>query len=102
MEKGFFDIFKKYTTTPEKRDLLERGRDFSYSIKSRNPWIIEVNLSFSTHEDAELIYEIEDECRELYEAQTFKIFPHFPPSEWNISRFGEIAAEASLYGYVTN
>ncbi len=102
MEKGFFDVFKRYTPTPEKRDLLERGRDFSYNIKSRSPWVVEVNLTFTAHEDAELIYEIEDECRELYEAQVFKIFPHFPPEEWSISRFGEIAAEAAIYGAVTN
>ena len=62
----------------------------------------EVELSFSTHEDAEIIYEIEDECRELYGAESFKILPHFPPEEFNISRMNEIAAEAALCGAVTN
>ena len=101
MEKKFFDVFLKYNPSPDKRDLLMRGHSAMFRY-SKNPMRVEVELTFDSHEDAELIYEIEDECREFYGAESFKILPHFPPSEFNISRFDEITAEAALCGAVTN
>ena len=63
---------------------------------------VEVTLDFPSHEEAELLYEIEDECRTLYEAESFRIFPHFPPSEYTVARLDEIIYEASLCGAVTH
>ncbi len=99
--RRFFDVFGRYSPTEEKRALLLRGHSAVFRY-SKNPMRVEVELTFDSHEDAELIYEIEDECREFYGAQSFKIFPHFPSSEFNISRFDEITAEAALCGAVTN
>ncbi len=100
-EKGFFDVFKKYSPSEEKRELLLRAHSpvFRYA---KNPIRVEVELSFDRHEDPELIYEIEDECRTLYEADSFKILPHFPPEAFTMDRFGEITAEAAICGAVTN
>ena len=100
-EKGFFDVFKKYKPSQEKRELLLRAHSASFRY-STNPMRVEVELSFNSHEEAELIYEIEEECRELYDADSFKILPHFPPSEFTIERFSEISAEAAICGAVTN
>ena len=101
MEKGFFDVFSKYNPTPEKRAMLEGGHNAIFRY-AKDPMRVEVHLTFDKHEEAELIYEIEDECREFYGAESFKIIPHFPPEEFNISRFDEITAEAALCGAVTN
>ncbi len=100
-EKGFFDVFKRYAPSEEKRELLLRAHSPQFRY-AKNPIRVEVELSFGSHEDAELIYEIEDECRALYEADSFKILPHFPPEEFNVERFGEITAEAAICGAVTN
>ena len=100
-EKNFFDVFSKYTPTEEKASLLRRGHSARFRY-TKDPIRVEVDLSFDSHEDAELIYEIEDECRELYSAQSFKILPHFPPESFNIGYFDEIACEAALCGAVTN
>jgi len=100
-EKGFFDVFKKYAPSEDKRELLLRAHSSLFRY-SKNPIRVEVELSFDTHEDPELIYQIEDECRALYEADSFKILPHFPPHEFNIDRFSEITAEAAICGAVTN
>ncbi|MBQ8720164.1 MAG: PolC-type DNA polymerase III [Clostridia bacterium] len=99
--KSFLEMFSRYQPTGEKRALLERASSatFRYAKEARR---VEVELSFSSHEDAELIYQIEDECRELYELTSFKILPHFPSSTFDISRFDEIAAEAALCGAVTS
>ena len=70
MEKKFFDIFAKYKPQQDKRDLLLRSHSFKFKY-TKDPMVVEVDLSFDSHEDAELIYEIEDECRELYSAQVF-------------------------------
>ncbi len=99
--KKFFEVFKRYNPTDDKAALLNRAISAEYRY-TKEPMRVEVELFFDLHEEAELIYEIEDECRELYGAASFKILPHFPQSEYNISRFSEIAAEAALCGAVTN
>ena len=99
-EKTFLDIFSKYAPDDTKRALLLRA--LSTKVRyAREAKIAEVELSFPSHEDAELLYEIADECRELYCLNAFRILPHFPPSEFSIDRFGEIALEAALSGAVT-
>ena len=100
-DKKFFEVFSKYKPSEEKAALLDRAHSAKYRY-AKNPIRVEVDLSFDGHEDAELIYEIEDECRELYGADSFKILPHFPPTAYNVSRMGEVAAEAALCGAVTN
>ncbi len=99
--KSFFDVFTRYNPDEEKRALLLSAKDASFKYK-KDPLIIEVELSFDRHWPAELIYEIEDECRSLYGATGFKIIPRFPEAEFEISRFNEILLEASLCGAVTH
>lgn len=100
-QRSFLSVFKRYEPDDNKRALLERatGATFKYT---KDPMRVEVTLDFSSHEEAELLYEIEDECRTLYEAESFRIFPHFPPSEYTVSRLDEIIYEASLCGAVTH
>ncbi|MBR2930686.1 MAG: PolC-type DNA polymerase III [Clostridia bacterium] len=100
--KTFFDVFTRYQPTEEKRALLLRATEVKFKY-SREPQLrFEIELFFPFHEDAELIYEIEDECRLLYEAASFKIIPHFPEREFDISRFGEITFEAAQCGAITH
>ena len=99
-EKRFFDVFGRYSPCKEYRELLERGHSAKFKY-IKNPMQVEVEMSFDAHEDAELIYAIEVECRTLYNAQSFKIIPHFPPEAYSIDRFNEIAYEAALCGAVT-
>lgn len=99
--KGFFDVFTRYSPSLEKRRLLESATDAKFRY-TKAPMRVEVELSFSKHCDAETLYEIEDECRTLYNAESFKIIPHFPPEEYNPSRFDEITYEAANCGAVTH
>ena len=100
-EKKFLDVFTRYKPTKEKRALLDSAVSASFRY-TKEPMRVEVDLTFDSHKEAELIYEIEDECRALYEAQSFKILPHFPPESFDIAYFSEIATEAALCGAVTN
>ena len=100
-EKKFFDVFARYNPSTEKKALLERGHSARFRY-TKDPIRVEVDLTFDSHEDAELIYEIEDECRELYLAESFKILPHFSPECFDIKYFDEISCEAALCGAVTN
>ena len=99
--KSFLDIFTRYSPDMDKRDLLERGYNL-LPRKSVNPLRIEVDITFNSHEDADLIYDIEDECRKIYNAQSFKILPHFPPHLFSIKSLPEILYEAAICGAVTN
>ncbi len=100
-EREFLAVFKRYSPSEEKRALLERAGKSVFRY-SKDPMRVEVELFFDSHEDAELLYEIEDECRTLYEAESFRIFPHFPASEFSQHRLGEIVYEAALCGAVTH
>ncbi len=100
-DKNFFEVFSRYSPTEDKRALLLRAHSARFRY-TRVPMRVEVDLSFDSWEDPELIYEIEDECRELYSAESFKILPHFPPESFNSDRFTEITLEAALCGAVTN
>ena len=100
-EKKFFDVFSRYKPSEEKRELLVRGHSMRLKV-TKDRKRAEIDLSFDSHEDAELIYEIEDECRELYSMESFKILPHFPPESFDIANFDEIAFEAAMCGAVTN
>ncbi|MCQ2413767.1 MAG: PolC-type DNA polymerase III, partial [Clostridia bacterium] len=102
-DKKFLDVFKKYQPSAEKAAVLDSAESFKFRwLKREEPYQIEVHLNFTSHVDAELLYEIEDECRALYNADIFKILPHFPPSLYNVGRLPEIWAEAALCGAVTN
>ena len=100
-EKKFLEVFSRYKPTKEKRLLLESAENTIIRY-NKEPMRFEIELSFAEHKDAYLIYEIEDECRTLYGAQSFKILPHFAPETFDISYFSEIAAEAALCGAVTS
>jgi len=100
-EKTFFEVFTRYKTTEEKTALIERATRAAFRY-SREPLRVEVELWFDRHEDAGIIYEIEDECKTLYGVESFKIFPHFPPEEFDLAKMNEIAAEAALCGAVTH
>ena len=100
--KSFFDVFSRYNPSEEKRALLMRAKDAKFRYKKEPEMQIEVELSFDGHEDAEIIYDIEDECRVFYNAASFKIIPHFPSECYNISRFGEITFEAARCGAITH
>ena len=100
-EKRFFDVFSRYKPSEEKYALLSRGHSARFRY-TKEPMRVEVDLSFDSHEDAELIYEIEDECRQLYSAESFKILPHFSPECFEMHYFDEIAYEAALCGAVTH
>ncbi len=96
----FLERFPRYAPTKEKRALLDRAFNEKYKINAQERRV-EAELSFNQHEDAELLYEIEDECRTAYDIASVKILPHFPPEEFNTERFDEITYEASLFGAVT-
>jgi len=99
--KSFLEIFTRYTPDDEKRRLLESATSAGFRYQ-KEPFRVEVDLDFDRHHDAELIYEIEDECRQLYKAESFKLFPHFPPECFDISNIGEITLEAALIGAITH
>ena len=94
-EKKFFDVFSRYAPSEEKRELLLRAHTARFRY-TKEPMRVEVDLSFDSHEDAELIYEIADDCREIYSFASMAIMPHFPEKCFTIDRFSEITYEAAV------
>ena len=52
-EKNFFEVFRRYAPTEDKRALLLRAHSNVYRY-SKDPMRVEVELHFDSHEDAEL------------------------------------------------
>ena len=101
-QKTFLEIFKLYEPSAEKRAVL------TDAVLTRRPKRIaddgkswEVELTLPYHVDAELLYEIADDCCTVYRMNQIRILPHFPPEEYNLDRFSELSAEAALCGAVT-
>ncbi len=101
MEKGFFEVFSRYHPAPEKLDALENARVSTLRYDKENGRI-EVEIVSERWIDAETIYEVADECCTLYAVASFRIFPHFPPALFDLSRMAEIATEAAMSGAVTH
>ena len=99
-QKKFFDIFKKYLTDREKRELLEGAENVRIRIM-RDPYRVEVEADFARHNDQRTLHAIEDELRVFYNACSFRIFPHYPSEDFSAERMGEIFAEASRCGAIT-
>ena len=101
-KRTFFDIFKRYVPSEEKREAL------ADAVFVRGPKKVqgddlrwEAELYFPHHVDAELLYEIADECAEVYGMHSIRILPHFDACEFSLDRFSELSAEAALCGAVT-
>ena len=96
----FLGRFKKYQPTGERRELLASSVWGGMRV-SQSPLRVEVDLSFDRRVSADLLYAIEKELAELYEAASFRIFPHMPPELFSAAVMGEIAEEAMRVGAVT-
>ena len=88
--KNFFEIFKRYQPDPEIRALLSRAERVRLTRYDPATLVVEVDLFYSRHEDPFLFYVAEEECRELYGTQVFRILPHFSPEAFSMEYFNEI------------
>lgn len=98
--KRFFEIFQKYKPDAEKRELLDSAFNVRVRLQ-KEPYRVEVDVDFDEHKNQRIIYEIEDELRSFYNAVSFRIFPHYPESEFSLKLMGEIFDEAARVGAIT-
>ncbi len=99
-KKKFFEIFQRYNPDRDKRELLESADSVRVRIQ-REPYRVEVDAYFDAHKSQTALYEIEDELRLFYEAASFRIFPHYPESEFSSAIMPEIFDEAARVGAIT-
>ena len=100
-DRKFLEVFKRYKPSESLAALLNRAHSEKYRY-TKDPMRVEVELSFDEKEDAMDLMLIEDQCRELYSAESFKILPHFPPESFSLNDFPEIILEASLCGAIAD
>ncbi len=96
-------IAEKYRPSDEaRRRVLSMGSGQKLRFASHNPPRLELNINFERRQDAELLYRIEDDLCALCGAYSFRIFPHYPPSEFSLSAMEEIFTEAAKIGAVVS
>ncbi|MBP5428882.1 MAG: PolC-type DNA polymerase III [Clostridia bacterium] len=97
----FLKKFQKYNPSPARRDLLASSEWIGMRYK-RDPLRVEVDLHFDERVDVGLLHSIERELSELYDAASFRIFPHMPPECFRADLcMHEVADEATRIGAVT-
>ena len=101
LNKSFFEVFRRYDVQGERRKLLERATSIDVRY-CRDPFRVEVDMVFPAVQDYVMLYAIEDELRELYEARSFRIFPQYPSELFSISSMTAVLAEAERIGAVTH
>ena len=101
MEKSFFEVFRRYEASEDKRALLLSAHKMDVRL-CREPMRVEVDLYFSERKDFRLLYAIEDELCALYDARSFRILPKYPAALFSLSVMPEILAEAERIGIVTH
>ena len=97
----FLKKFQKYNPSPARRDLLASSEWIGMRYK-RDPLRVEVDLHFDQRVDVGLLRSIECDLVELYDAASFRIFPHMPPECFRADLcMHEVADEATRIGAVT-
>ncbi len=85
-----------------RRRVLDAGRGHALRFATHTPPRLELNITYERRQDPQILYAIEDDLCRLCEAYSFRIFPHYPPSEFSASVMGEIFDEAAKIGAVAN
>ena len=85
-----------------RRRVLDVGKNQRLRFATKEPPRLELNVDFDRRQDAETLYAIEDDLCRMTGAYSFRIFPHYPSSEFSPSAMGEIFAEAAKIGAVAN
>ncbi len=85
-----------------RKRVLEAGYGHTLRFASQNPPRLELNIQFEHRQDADLLGAIENDLCQLTEAYSFRIFPHYPPSEFGVGAMREIFEEAAKIGAVAN
>ncbi len=100
-DKRFLEVFRRYEPSSEHRALLERAHRVDVRW-SRDPFCIVADLYYDTYEDSEKLYAIEEELIALYEAKSFRLYPHYPASCFSLALMPDVLREAERSGVVTH
>jgi len=100
--KRFFDIFKRYEpSSSDKRMLLQKGGAVKV-MRTLEPFRVEVHMDFSEPINYRTLWAVEEECRQFYNALSFRILPHFPPEMFSVEVMPDIVDEAVRVGAATH
>ncbi len=101
----FHSLFPRYEPSADHAEVLSHAHGITRRVKmseDRSRFIaVEVNAEFDTYVHQSTLWAIEEECRALYELESFRIFPHYDASIFREAHIGDIADEASRSGAVT-
>ncbi len=102
----FRTLFPKYQPSADYAEVLSHAYNITRRVRMNEDrtrmLAVEVHADFDTVAEDEILWSIEEECRELYELESFRIFPRYNSRMFHISHMRYIAAEAARSGAVTN
>ncbi len=101
----FRSLFPRYEPSGKHAELLTHASNIVRRIKrdadTNQLRAVEVHADFDLYIESEDLWMIEEECRTLYELESFRIFPHFAPELFCEKHVSDIADEAARSGAVT-
>ena len=84
-----------------RRRVLDAGHGHSLRFATKEPPRLELHIFFDRRQDASLLYAIEDDLCALTGAFSFRIFPHYPATEYSVEVMREAFTEAAKIGMIS-
>ncbi len=101
----FRSLFPRYQPSANLAEVLSHACNITRRVRKSEDktrmLAVEVHADFTVFVKDEDLWQIEAECSELYELESFRIFPHFAPELFRVTHVAYIAREASRSGAVT-
>ena len=79
--------------------MLDSGKNMRVCYM-KQPIRFEVEMDFDEHQDPELLSATAGEVQAIYEAASFRFFPHYPPASFSVAYMDEIVEEAVKCGAI--
>ena len=99
-KKKFFDYFKQYRPQEDIRKILDDITSVRVLV-SKQPLRIEVHASFPYLVKNAVLYAVEKELCEMYDAASFRILPTFPAHLFSAECLADIVEEAIFVNAIT-
>ena len=79
--------------------MLDSGKNMRVRYM-KQPIRFEVEMDFDEHQDPELLSATASEVQAIYEAASFRFFPHYPPECFSVAYMDEVVEEAVKCGAI--
>ena len=98
-QKTLKELLNKYLPPKEFEEIVEAGM-VSRTRIDKEKRLLEVFADFDNIISKDKLYALEAQVKEIYQLNSFKLFPHYPASLWSYDYVPEVVRETEREGFV--